>query len=297
MTLSPMPSFVRLSWSLVLLSLFTSPAWSETRDLVIVAGQSNAVGFDATPSGLPVDARDKDVMFWFRVGDPPPDDHDSTSARQWTTLCVQPQGQPMPRKAQPRQYGNYTSREGGFGPEMGFARAWMAHAPQPLAIVKAAFSGTGLRTDWDSSDSGKKGACYRALIDETRAAIIAAKEKGIELNPKALIWVQGESDANTEDAANYEANLTAMLATLRRDLEVPKLIALIAVNTRFGNGKNPHVATVIAAQKAVAAKDDRSSYVDTEGAETLPPSHTHFTAAGTLEIGRRFARALQTVAP
>ena len=33
-------------------------------------------------------------------------------------------------------------------------------------------------------------------------------------------------------------------------------------------------------------------YVDTAGAETLPPSHTHFTAAGTLEIGRRYAEAL-----
>jgi drug/metabolite transporter (DMT)-like permease len=32
--------------------------------------------------------------------------------------------------------------------------------------------------------------------------------------------------------------------------------------------------------------------VDTAGAETLPPSHTHFTAAGTLEIGRRYAEAL-----
>jgi hypothetical protein len=32
--------------------------------------------------------------------------------------------------------------------------------------------------------------------------------------------------------------------------------------------------------------------VDTAGAETLPPSHTHFTAVGTLEVGRRYAEAL-----
>ena len=45
-------------------------------------------------------------------------------------------------------------------------------------------------------------------------------------------------------------------------------------------------------QRALAAMDPLSRYVDTEGAETLPPSHTHFTAKGTLEIGHRFATAL-----
>jgi hypothetical protein len=52
---------------------------------------------------------------------------------------------------------------------------------------------------------------------------------------------------------------------------------------------------VIAAQRQVAQELARCRYVDTAGAQTLPPSHTHFTAAGTLEIGRRFAEALLTV--
>jgi hypothetical protein len=41
--------------------------------------------------------------------------------------------------------------------------------------------------------------------------------------------------------------------------------------------------------------DPLSHYVDTEGAETLLPSQTHFTANGTLVIGRRFATALLAV--
>jgi hypothetical protein len=49
---------------------------------------------------------------------------------------------------------------------------------------------------------------------------------------------------------------------------------------------------VVEAQQEVAATRPRTRYVDTAGAETLPPSHTPFTAAGTLEIGRRFAEAL-----
>jgi hypothetical protein len=88
------------------------------------------------------------------------------------------------------------------------------------------------------------------------------------------------------------ANLSAMLKSLRAELEAPDLILLLGVNTRFGNGKNPFMPKVIAAQQEVATALPRARYVDTAGAETLPPSHTHFTAAGTLEIGRRYAEAL-----
>jgi hypothetical protein len=48
----------------------------------------------------------------------------------------------------------------------------------------------------------------------------------------------------------------------------------------------------VEAQKKVAATLPHTRYVDTTGAETLAPSHTHFTAAGTLEIGRRYAETL-----
>ncbi len=62
----------RLNLGLALLLPCLSPA--ETRDLILVAGQSNAVGFDAYAEELPADPRDADTMFWWRVGDPPPDE-------------------------------------------------------------------------------------------------------------------------------------------------------------------------------------------------------------------------------
>lgn len=299
-----MKSRVLLLHSLACLSLFSLlPAGlraEEIRDLVLVAGQSNAVGYDAYASGLPADPEDGKVLFWWRCGDPPPDVHDSTSARQWTTLQPQPPGDPIP-KAKPsgdtatglkRQYGNFGRTEGGFGPEMGFSREWRKHGDRPLAIIKVAFSGTAMATDWNPDDPGPGGACYRALVGESEAAIAAAKERGITLRLRAFIWVQGESDANAEAAPLYEKTLGEMIARLREDLEAPEFIALLGVNTRFGNGKNPHVPSIVAAQKALAKKDSRCLYVDTAGAETLEPSHTHFTAAGTLEIGERFAEAL-----
>lgn len=273
----------------------------EERDLVIVAGQSNAVGFDAYPELLPADPADGQVLFWFRVGDPPPDAHDSTSGGQWTGLGVQPKGHPLPRETsvdqlpeggKGRQYGNFKSAEGGFGPEIGFVRELRMRERRSLAIVKVAFSGTGMRTDWNPRDLGQGGSCYRALLAEIKAARDTATRQNIRLRSRALLWVQGESDSNPRDAEDYESALGVMLARLREDLGEPHLPAFLAVNTHFGNDKNPFVARVVEAQKAIALKSGLGEYVDTAVAETLLPTQTHFTALGTLEVGRRFAEAL-----
>jgi hypothetical protein len=161
--------------TIVLLVLLSALHASESRDLIIVAGQSNAVGYDAYRDQLPVDPSDKEVLFWWRCGDPPPDDHDSTSGRKWTSLQPQHRGNPLGKNAGQRQYGNFAKLEGGYGPEVGFCRELRAKEHKPLAVVKVAFSGTGMRTDWNPADPGDDGACYRALISETKASIAAAK--------------------------------------------------------------------------------------------------------------------------
>ncbi len=284
------------SLALGLALLLQGLAAAETRDLILVAGQSNAVGYDAYAEELPADPKDAATMFWWRVGDPPPDEFDGTSARQWTTLQFQPRTPAMAGDAAKkvgRQYGNFNKKsKGGFGPEIGMVRTLATKESRQLAVIKTAFSGTSIAADWNVSLPGKADPCYRAMIDEAKLAIASAKSKDITLRPRAFVWVQGESDANAKDAPTYVANLTAMLKSLRTELNAPDIILLLGVNTRFGNGKNAFMPKVIDAQKEVAAALPRARYVDTAGAETLPPSHTHFTAVGTLEIGRRYAEAL-----
>jgi hypothetical protein len=261
-------------------------------DLVIVAGQSNAVGYDAKPSRLPADPRDRDVLFWWRCGDPPPDEHDSTSGGMWTHLQPQPLGMPKTPKAG-RQYGNFAQAEGGFGPEIGFARELLSKEQgRKLAIVKTAFSGTGLRTDWNPHDSGDGGSCYRALFAEVRAAIRAGRGQGLAFRPRALLWVQGESDANAKDADAYAANLEAFIRALRGDLAAKDMTVLLAVNTKFraNPATDPMVARIVEAQRRVAAAMPRCEYVDTSAATVA--NAVHFDAAGTLDVGRRFAEAL-----
>ncbi|MFM9147465.1 MAG: sialate O-acetylesterase, partial [Verrucomicrobiota bacterium] len=119
-------------------------------------------------------------------------------------------------KKLPRQYGNFNLKtKGGFGPEIGMVRTLATKESHPLAVIKTAFSGTSVAGDWNVALPGKADPCYRAMVDESKAAIAAAKAKGVTLRPRAFVWVQGESDANAKDAPAYAANLSAMLKTLR----------------------------------------------------------------------------------
>lgn len=284
----------RASFSLLLvfftLAALSTEGAAEPRDLILVAGQSNAVGFDANAAELPVDAGDKNILFWWRCGDPPPDEYDSTS-RGWTSLQPQPRANPMPKTAGVgRQYGNFSKADGGFGPEIGFARTLQAREKKPLAVVKAAFSGTGITTDWRPREAGPSGACYRALLEETKNALEKAREKGIALRVRALVWVQGESDANAALAPLYAHNLGEMITALRQDLGAPEMTALVGVNTHFGNGKNTFMPLIVEQQKQLAARLPRCAYVDTDGLSHA--NGAHFDTKGTLEMGIRFAEAL-----
>ena len=247
--------FRRLTLGLAL--LLQGLAYAETRDLILVAGQSNAVGADAYAEELPADPKDAATMFWWRVGDPPPDEFDGTSARQWSTLQFQPRTPAMPAingKKLARQYGNFNLKsKGGFGPEIGMVRTLATKESRPLAVIKTAFSGTSVAGDWNVGHPGKADPCYRAMIDEAKAAIASAKSKDITLRPRAFVWVQGESDANAKDAPAYVANLSAMLQRLRADLNAPDMILLLGVNTRFGNGKNAFMPKIIDAQKETSS--------------------------------------------
>ncbi len=264
-------------------------------DLLIVAGQSNATGFDTDPDKLGVDELDSLIRFRFRVGDPPPDEHDSSSSRtQWTTLSSQPLGKPGP-KSEPRQYGNFANPKGGFGPEVAFARKIKRRDKQAgrvteLAVVKAAFSGTSVADDWDPAGEGSRGACYRALVEEIRLAKSFAEAEGLTVNFRGLAWVQGESDANANDAPKYAERLKGMFSSLRRDIHAESLPVLVSVNVHFHEGKNKFMPDIIAAQKQIGHEFPHCRFVDTGGAAIA--NDVHFNSEGTNEVGRRFASAL-----
>ena len=126
------PAFYLSLLGILTLATFCAAAAAQKRDLILVAGQPNAVGFDASASELPADARDKDVLFWWRRGDPPPDDHDSTS-RGWTTL----QPQPIPCRKRP-----------GSRASMGVSRSRTAGSDRRWGLPGRCWRGSESRWRW-----------------------------------------------------------------------------------------------------------------------------------------------------
>lgn len=247
-------------------------------ELILVAGQSNAVGFETAVADLPGHAADADIALFFDAGDPGFDDgvYDSSSLGQWMTLGAQPRGNPTLGS---RQYGNYANADGGFGPEISLARdlhdAGIAH----VAVVKFAYNGTSFQdNDWQAGEP-----LYLALLDRLAAARAALEAEGRAVHLRALVWIQGESDSGS---TTYAADLTAFIEALRDDTGERELPVFLGLKTDFAVS----TGVVVTAQQQVAAADPDVVYVDTVGAEAA--SRAHFSSMGTLEVGRRFAEAL-----
>jgi len=278
---------LRVAIALIALSLAVSvqPGQAEEFDLFILAGQSNGVGYDAAPNQLPSDEADRKIPFFYDCGDPPFDSHDSSSSNRWTVLGPQPLGRPMKVDYPMRQYGNFSHPAGGFGPEMSFARRLSREPGIKPAIFKFAYSGTGFSNpnDWNPGQP-----LYRDFISRYQSARQQLEQGGTNrVTLRALLWIQGETDCGYGTAA-YERWFEGFITQVRADFHCPELPVFAGFNTNFAGA----TAEIVQAQQRVAAKDSNVFYVETGGAKlTGPPPTAHFNAAGTLEVGERFARA------
>jgi hypothetical protein len=233
-------------------------------DLVVVAGQSNALGFRLSGEDLPPD---------LRQGDP--------QVRIWT-------GQRFETLRPGRNTGS-PNNPAAWGPEVGFARAWRAaHPDRTLYVVKLARGSTRLAGGPGPDWAPGSGELFADTESEVRKARRRLTDAGLTPRVRAILWMQGESDAvQPQAAAAYRANLAAAVAQMRArwgEADTPVLIGRIAPGW-------PQAAQVRAAQAAVDAADPLTASVDT-AAYPLLPDGAHYAAAGQLRLGAELYRAL-----
>jgi len=235
-------------------------------DLVIVAGQSNALGYGLSGQDLPSGfGPDPQVLIW-------------DGARFAVMTPGRNTGSP-----------NFPAS---WGPETGFARAWRAaHPDRPLYVVKYARGSTSLAAspgrDWAPAS--------RELFEETAGAVTAARaalaDQGLEPRVAAVLWMQGEADAvDPAKAAVYGANLTDLLVAIRRRWAEPDTPVVVGLIPHFGT----RAGEVRAAQAAVDAADPRTVTVDALGL-AMQPDGLHIAAAGQLRLGEAMAQAAESL--
>ncbi len=251
---------------LFILPLIHTNIFADNIDLFIMAGQSNMQGWRSDAASYPVDKNhlDKRIPFYFKALN-----YDSTH-KKWETL--------RPQK------GHF--RKGHFGPEITFSRALLKKKHLRPAIFKYSSGGTSLKNDWKVAG---KGGLYDDMVSNLKKAIKELKAQGHKVTPRAIVWIQGESDAdNKKLATEYYWHLKRMLTHLRNNvLHKPQLPVILSVDEQHPRvQQNPQV---VDAQIRLASENNSMSFVSMMGLEKYDA--THLTAKGTIQQGQRLFSA------
>lgn len=147
-----------------------------------------------------------------------------------------------------------------------------------VGLIPAAFGGSSL-DEWRPGHY-----LYNNALDRAREAIASGKLAGI-------LWHQGESDAAPELAATYPERFAAMIARLRKDLGAEHVPVIVGEIGHFVEGVGP-INTALA---KVVERVPRSALVTADGLEHQGDS-LHFDSAAFRELGRRYAKAWESLA-
>lgn len=238
---------------------------AEPVDLFVMAGQSNMQGYRGDAGLYPVDLKKLDEQigfYWVAPGL-------SSSEGRWVQL--QPQGGLFPR--------------GHFGPEITFARE-LAQAGLSPVIFKYSSGSTSLTENWLAP--GRQGM-YDKMVGELQKAIVLQEKAGNKVTVSALVWIQGESDARTDEMAmNYYARLKGMIKDFRENVaKNPRLPVILGVDEQ-----HPWVRArpvIVESQKRMALMDSCEVFTSMAG---LPKfDETHLTPSGLETHGKLLQKA------
>lgn len=178
-----------------------------------------------------------------------------------------------------------TEPRGGFGPEFSFAKAMQEALGEPIGIIKVANGNTNLADHWHPAMRPRQSRFYRQLVDRMRAA---AATRPIEV--VGMCWMQGESDAARADYAEiYAENLALLIEDTRTRFNSPEMI-FVCGRINSPEHKFPETGTVRRAQETLEA--EHYVVVDLDDLSKIP-DRLHYDTEGVMEMGRRFATAMQ----
>ena len=174
----------------------------------------------------------------------------------------------------------------GVGPGLAFARVLVESDPVVVVgLVPAAVGGSPIST-WEPG--GWHDQTESHPYDDALARARLAAGQG-EL--KAILWHQGESDANAGNASLYGERLVRLVERFRAELDAPGVPFLVGGLGCFpGVPWSPHRVAVDSVHRSLPGVLDRVAFVPAEGLGHKGDS-VHFDSPAARELGRRFARA------
>lgn len=182
-----------------------------------------------------------------------------------------------------------------FGPEINVAKSMhTAYPDQSFILLKYAVSGASL-LDWAPNYSKEKAAITKnARFGNLFSKLfnkIDSLQKEVPLEPIALLWMQGERDARIAEAGkDYSTNFKQFISSFRKQIGHTTLPILAGI-------VNPPLERYIAlpivqeAQRAIAQADPTLFLINTLDLEKLS-DEVHYNSAGQLLLGERYGEQL-----
>jgi hypothetical protein len=250
-----------------------------TLEVYLVAGQSNAVGWDSDGAWLSPDPADAQIPFFYRIGNGLVNGVPSgSSTSAGTSITLRPQVAAFRAGTGPLT---------NFGIEMGIGRALFAAGRRNIAIVKVAFGGTTLANDWNPQNTN---GLVPVLQDSLSLATQQWNQAGSRTRLAGVFWMQGETDArDPTQAAAYRDNLRGFISVLRAWSGNPQLPMVMGKVT----GGRPYSDTVRAAQERVRAEDTCTALVPADDLPLQPGDTVHFSSEGSYLLGLRMGEAFR----
>jgi len=239
-----------------------------TRNLHIIMGQSNAVGFASKNDLTDVryDVSDPSVQQWTRLG--------GVSSNGWSTLTI-PQ--------------NSFSVEAAVS-----QRRKQAGETNPL-IFRAGNGGTNLAVSWRPRVSSS--LFHDSFMELWRAYDNARRVTfpSDDIVISSFIWIQGESDTfDPNHAAAYGDNLAVLFEDIRSELGPVPIFVPTLHPTFTGQGPSPQgqIDFVRSQQVAVASNFNRAYSITTDQPNISLTDGSHYSANSYMALGDDIADAM-----
>ncbi len=174
----------------------------------------------------------------------------------------------------------------GTGAGLFFAHEMLKRSGVPQALICTSHGGTSMQ-QWNPARKGEKGASlYGSML-----LSLAATAQPVA----GMLWYQGESDTNPEDAALYTERMKKLVAATRRDLRQPGLPWVIVQIARFYSASiqsdPPRMIAWNKIQDEERLLPERVARLETVPAIDLPlDDFIHIGAAGFPRLAARLAR-------
>lgn len=171
----------------------------------------------------------------------------------------------------------------GVGPGRSFGLAIAEHdSSVTIGLIPCAVGGSAI-TAW--VPAGKDSATNTHPYDDALNRVRRALKDGVL---KAILWHQGESDANPEAAPLYKERLRALVAKLRSDIGDSTLPFIAGQLGQFG--RNDWNDVIDRSQRELAVEVPYMAFVNSDGLAHKGDS-LHFSAEAARIFGKRYAHA------